>query len=201
MNLLTYALVLDLVILFWNLLFLWHWLWIRCLWRYMRLSRIWGQHHKCFTAPCTLGHAQVSCLINIRWLYQSCASLLNGPNVRINRTSRQSANVDDLFGYLLDWYVDYTLAKALIHFAHNVFCTRRPLSSKVTFWRFTLNLRRVECIDLGTLRPKLVFFPQWAHLAILSHLSWSGNFKKWLARCGSRMKTSTRLVYHKEHML
>ena len=63
-----------------------------------------------------------------------------------------------LFSMLL--LAGQTFASVLMHLAHSTFCRRRPCSHRVTFWRLTLKVRRVECIDLGTFRPKRVLLPQ-----------------------------------------
>jgi hypothetical protein len=53
-----------------------------------------------------------------------------------------------------------------MHFVHNTFRTFLPSSIKVTVCRFGRKVREVAFFDQGRFRPKVVFLPQCAHLAI-----------------------------------
>jgi hypothetical protein len=63
------------------------------------------------------------------------------------------------------------LPSVLMHLVHNTFFTMRPFSSKLTFCRFGLKERLVARWENERLCPKVVAFPQFAHLAILQILS------------------------------
>ncbi len=58
------------------------------------------------------------------------------------------------------------LVSVFIHFAQRTARIFRPFSYRVTFWRFGRNVREVALLDHGRFRPKVVFLPQCAHLAI-----------------------------------
>jgi hypothetical protein len=53
-----------------------------------------------------------------------------------------------------------------MHFAHNTLRTFLPSSITVTVCKFGRKVREVAFFDQGRLRPKVVFLPQCAHLAI-----------------------------------
>ena len=53
-----------------------------------------------------------------------------------------------------------------MHLVHIVTCRRRPSFMMVVFCRLGLKVRRVACIDLGTLRPNPVILLQVTHLAM-----------------------------------
>jgi hypothetical protein len=55
-----------------------------------------------------------------------------------------------------------------MHRVQYVFWILRPFSQTAIIWRFGLKVRRVAFLDHGTLRPKVVRFPQLSHLAMIS---------------------------------
>jgi hypothetical protein len=53
-----------------------------------------------------------------------------------------------------------------MHLAHNTLRTLRPFSKTLIVWRFGRKVRGVDFFDQGRFRPKVVFFPQFAQVAI-----------------------------------
>lgn len=58
------------------------------------------------------------------------------------------------------------LTKVRMHLAHKTFLILRPSSYREIFWRFGRKVRRVAFLDQGRFLPKVVFFPQFSHIAI-----------------------------------
>lgn len=53
-----------------------------------------------------------------------------------------------------------------MHLAHSTLRTFRPLSRTLTVCKFGRKVRGVAFLDQGRFKPKVVFLPQCAHLAI-----------------------------------